>query len=294
MQIILNELEYAEQCLKLKSIDKNPYFTVSLLAKYFYHHLGYRKKKIVEELTRFMENHSTVYCASKAYWNEKIDRIASNAGKYQLYEIDGVWITRGELDTISKIGNTVIERLAFTALCLAKLLNIKNSNNNGWVSLPLKDVFALARTTGSMTDRLMKMSQLYNTGLIEMPLRNDNLNFRVTYIDENSDKILLVTDFRELGYEYMNYLRGGFIRCHDCGILTRASKNAKKKYCSNCAAEKSYYTPVEQEIKCCIDCGKEIAIKNRGHNRVRCDECQLIHRRNAVRESRRKAKMDNA
>lgn len=294
MQIILNELEYAEQCLKSNNIDQNPYFTISLLAKYYYHHMGYRKKRITELLTEFMKTRSTVYSASKSYWDEKIDKIASNAGKYPLVEIDGVWITKAEFDRIAELENKVTERLAFTLLCLAKFLNMKNANNNNWVSLPLKDIFSLARTSGNMTDKLMKMSALYDKGYIEMPMRNDNLSFRVTYFEENSDKVLFVSDFRELGYEYENYLHGGFIRCRDCGILTKNSKHAKKKYCSNCAAEKTYYTPVEYSPKFCVDCGCEIEVKRMGHNRIRCDKCQLEHRRNAVRESRRRARIENA
>ena len=44
--IILNEREYAENCLQNGIVDTKPFVTLSILAKYYYHECGYRKKKI--------------------------------------------------------------------------------------------------------------------------------------------------------------------------------------------------------------------------------------------------------
>ena len=280
MQIILNELEYAEQCLKSNNNAQNPYFTISLLAKYYYHHMGYRKKRITELLTEFMKTRSTVYSVSKSYWDEKIEKIASNAGKYPLVEIAGVWITKAELDKIAELKNKMVERLAFTLLCLAKFLNTKNANNNNWVSLPLNDIFALARTSGSMIDKLMRMSVLYDKEYIEMPLRNDNLSFRVTYIDEDSDKVLFVSDFRELGYEYLKYCGENFIKCRECGLLIRNNKAGTKRYCKNCAA----YEPINTKILVCVDCGESFVVDARASRKCRCDSCQDVKKREDTRK----------
>lgn len=35
--IVLNEKEYAEECLKNKTIDDKPFYTLSILAKYYYY-----------------------------------------------------------------------------------------------------------------------------------------------------------------------------------------------------------------------------------------------------------------
>ena len=43
--IVLNEREYAENCLQNGITNDNLYFTLSILARYYYHHLGYRKKE---------------------------------------------------------------------------------------------------------------------------------------------------------------------------------------------------------------------------------------------------------
>lgn len=230
--IVLNEKEYAEQCLKSKTIGDKPFFTLSILAKYYYHCHGYRKKKITDLLISFISECYPRYSCNRADWDAHIEKLATSAGKYTLFEIDGIWITRAELDTIEGIHNKVLERLAFTMLCLAKLGNARNSKNNGWVNYTAKDIYSMARISCSVIDRYEKLSQLNQLSLLEFPKKNDNLSSRVTYVDDDSEKVLFIYDFRELGYEYLKYKGENFIRCRECDILVRNNKCGDKKYCS--------------------------------------------------------------
>ena len=71
--------------------------------------------------------------------------------------------------------------------------------------------------------------------------KNDNLNLRVTFIDDESEAILRVGDFRELGYEYLNYIGDGkFIRCDCCKRLVRkkSKHDGVTKYCNECKYKK--------------------------------------------------------
>lgn len=278
--IILNEKEYAQECLKNKVVNDKPFSTLSILAKYYYHCLGYRKKRIMELLVEFMRKNYPRYDYNKMEWNNSIEKIAANAGKFTLYEIDGIWITQAEMETIEGIHNKVLERLAFTMLCLAKLNNIKNPKNNNWVSLDAKEVFSLARISCSVADRYQRLGQLNQLSLLEFPKKNDNLSCRVTYINENSEKLLLISDFRELGYEYLKYRGKNFIRCGECGILIRNNKSGTKKYCRACAG----YVPMETKTIVCVDCGEEFTVDARLSNKCRCASCQ----ESKVREDTRK------
>ena len=237
--IILNEKEYAEEILKNKTIDDKPFTTLSILAKYYYHSLGYRKKRIVELLTEYMDVCYPYYSVNKSSWDESIDKIAAKAGKFTLYEIDGVWITKAELITIMNIHNKVLERVAFTMLCIAKLNNIKNPNNQGWVNTDIKEIFTLARITCTVPNRYERLSSLHQLGLLEFPKKNDNLSSRVTFMNDDSEKLVFISDFRELGYEYLKISGEKFIRCRDCGILVRNNKVGNRKYCSDCAGYSS-------------------------------------------------------
>lgn len=278
--IVLNEKEYAEQCLKSKTIGDKPFFNLSILAKYYYHCHGYRKKKITDLLISFISECYPRYSCNRADWDAHIEKMAASAGKYTLFEIDGIWITRAELDTIEGIHNKVLERLAFTMLCLAKLGNARNRKNNGWVNYTAKDIYSMARISCSVIDRYEKLSQLNQLSLLEFPKKNDNLSSRVTYVDDDSEKILFIYDFRELGYEYLKYKGENFIRCHECGILIRNNKAGTKKYCHQCAA----YSPIETKEIVCVDCGNEFRVDARISNKIRCSCCQEIYRRNYQKE----------
>ena len=66
-------------------------------------------------------------------WISTIEKYAKRAEKYPLCKCRGIWITRNEITTIENLHDKVLERLAFTLLCLAKFNNFKNPQNNNWV-----------------------------------------------------------------------------------------------------------------------------------------------------------------
>jgi len=273
--IILNEREYAENCLRNGLMDSKPFNTLSILAKYYYHYLGYRKKKITSLLLNYLSKYYPRYELNELSWQTSVEKIASNAGSFELFEIPGVKVTKSEMETIIGLKNKVLERLAFTMLCLAKLNNIKNPRNNGWVNADSKEIFSYARISCKADEREIKIGKLWQKGLLEFSKRNDNLNCRVTFINDDSEEELFISDFRELGYEYLLYKGENLIRCADCGILTRGNKAGTKKYCKDCAT----YTPQGSKTVVCVDCGKEFETSSKNSKSIRCQECQnMINR----------------
>ena len=272
--IILNEKEYAEECLREMTADqKKPFRTLYILAKYYYHKCGYRKKKIVQLLTEFAEIACPQCMFPMSAFEESIDKLAKNAGKHKLHEINGVWITSKELEIIHSINNAILERLAFTMLCLAKYANLRNPKNNNWVNNNAKEIFKLARISCSVKERYINLNMLGCLNLLEFPKRLDNLSCRVTYIDNEGDGVLFISDFRELGYEYLNYLGGNFTRCCECGRLFRNNKKRDRRYCNGCIG----YIPKMTKTVECIDCGKLFKVKAKNNKTNRCPDCQNEH-----------------
>ena len=233
--IILNEKEYVNSILLTKNIEISKTYTfLSMYARYLYHDMGLRKAGINKELNKFMLENYPRY--NPVDWASSIEKYSTKAEKYALCECRGVWITENELTTIKEIGNKVLERLAFTLLCLAKFRNYRNSNNNNWVNYSNGEIYKLACINTTAFDKDLKFNQLRELGLIEYAKKVDNLNIRVLYIDDDSENKLFVTDFRKLGYEWRLYKGEKYIRCSDCGILTRKNSN-RTKYELN----KSYY-----------------------------------------------------
>ena len=281
--IILNERNYAEECLRNKDLGKKPFYSLTLIARYYYHISGFRKKKIIDLLTEFMENYYPKYKSNRYVWDSQIEKIAKNAGKTPLFEVEGVKITSAELATIENIHNKVLERLAFTLLCIAKLKILKNPSNNGWVTNDVREIFNLARISCKDAERDFKIGDLYDLGLLEYSQKITNLSVRVTYINDDSPQKLFISDFRELGYEYLAYKGENFTRCQECGILIRNNKYKNKKYCKDCAG----YTPKEFKIIKCVDCGKEIKISSQNRRQIRCEKCQYLINKEKKREWKR-------
>ena len=158
---------------------------------------------------------------------------------------------------------------------------MRNEKNNNWVMVDEYSVFSRARITGTAIAQYSCFYKLAKMDLITYSKKVDNINVRVGFIDNDSDIVLKVTDLRELGYQYLMYKGEKFIKCAECGIVTRATIH-NKKYCKSCAG---YQPIVTKTIKCC-DCGEYFEVDARIANKIRCDNCQL----NINREKKRQWK----
>lgn len=202
-----------------------------MYARYLYHEKGLRKAGILKELNSFMFENYPRY--NPVDWTESLEKYANKAGKYPLCECKGVWITENEIKTINEINDKVLERLAFTLLCLAKFRNFRNSNNNNWINYSNGEIYSMACINTTAFEKDIKYNKLKELGLIEYAKKINNLNIQVLYIDNDSKNKLFVSDFRKLGYEWRLYKGENYIRCADCSILTKR-KNGTTKYCTNC------------------------------------------------------------
>lgn len=298
--------------------SSNMFIFLRLMAKHCYFNLGYRKKRTLDYLDEFMYKNFPIYYKRGLFKDESQEECFpygySKQGYISYYEKvfnsayklaekspgicskDGFWITKSELDYIEKLNDKVLERLVFVLLCYAKLYKLRNSNANGWVySGKFKDVFKQARIVCSVVERFIHIGELEKRGYLtsyQMPERAKDsiylykqyqkrmLDCKVTFMDDGSEGVIFVDDFRELGYYYRKYKGENIITCKKCGKLTRGNKNGTKLYCRACAGiEKKY--KVSDKFCRCIDCGIVFAISNESYarKRKRCDECQKKERK---------------
>lgn len=240
MPVVLNEVKQAEHIIENGEVGNKPTSTLFLLGKYYRVKENLDKEHTFNKLNEFMKNNYKNY--NSALWEDIIEDISKKANKYPLREIDSIDITQQELDKISEINNLKYQKLLFTMLCYAKLYNLISENNNGWINADIKEIFRVARVSVKhRNDKFLYLNDLERTGLISFSSKNDNLNIRVNFVDMGNEHVLDVYDFRELGYEYLNYIENGkFIRCTECNRLVKkkSKHDYSTKYCSECAKKK--------------------------------------------------------
>lgn len=249
MSVVLNETKQAKYIIEKGEVGTKPTSTLFLLGKYYRQKENLNKEQTVNKLNEFMTTNYKNY--NPALWEEAIEDIAKKANKYPLREIDSIGIAKSELDKIAELHNIKYEKLLFTMLCYAKLYNTISEINNGWVNTDIQELYRVARVTVKYKkDKFLFLNDIEGTGLISFSNKNDNLNLKVNFIDMDSEQILEISDFRELGYEYLNYIKdGSFVICKRCNRLVRkkSKHDYSTKYCSECAKyikneqNKSYY-----------------------------------------------------
>lgn len=237
MSTVLNEVKQAEFIIKNRELGNKPSSTLFILAKYYRQKQELNKEQTFQKLDEFMQKNYKNYNSAK--WEDIMEDISKKATKYPMREIDNISITQYELDMIRTLKNIKYEKLLFTMLCYAKLHNMNSENNNGWVNTSIQELYRIARVSVKYKkDKFLILNDLEQTGLIAFSKKNDNLNLQVTFVDMDGASILSVADFRELGYEYLNYIgEENFIRCSKCGKLTKRT-GKRNKYCFKCKKEK--------------------------------------------------------
>lgn len=231
--IVLNEKACAEHALENLTLGSKPSETLGRVARYYYNE-GYKKKEIGSLLEDFILRCDPSINIVK--WQGTIDRQVNGADKYGLIEISGVEITKNEMDKIQQIEGKLLQRLMFTMLCLAKYGNAINPSNNNWVNRKDKEIFSLANISITSKRQSLMINDLWTMKYIGYSRVVDNININVKLIDNDSSTVLHISDFRNLGNQYMRYCGEKFIECQCCGKVVRQNKNVQK-YCSECAVE---------------------------------------------------------
>lgn len=234
MSIVLNEYAWAENAIREHELGKRPYETVSRVAKY-YTYEGYKKQEVRKLLDVFMR--ACDPAVSLVAWSDTLDSAAKYAAKYPLIMIDSIKITVPEMEKIDALPGKQLRRLAFTLLCVAKYLREVSPHTDYWVNTPDNEIMAMANINTSIRRQSAMYSQLKDAGLIRFSKKIDNLSVQVLFA-EDGDEAMRITDFRNLGYQYLRFHGEPYFVCENCGItwkIQNPEHNRRAKYCPECA-----------------------------------------------------------
>ena len=236
MTIVLNEHEWARDMIESRSLGAKPFETLSRVAKY-YIDKDYSKKEVRGMLDTFLLQCEPT--ASLPKWSETLDYAVARALKYDAIKIDGIEITKPEMERIDALEGKQIRRLAFTLLCLAKYWDVVNPQGDHWVNSKDSEIMRMANINTSIKRQSLMYFNLNEAGMVQFSKKVDNTNVRVCFITPG-ETAMVVTDFRNLGYQYLKYHGEPYFECQNCGITTKLNdpvKGFKQKYCKECAVE---------------------------------------------------------
>lgn len=219
-----------------RSLGKKPYETLRRVAKYYLTE-GFTKKETRELLDTFVARCEPR--ASLAKWSDTIDFALDRALKSDAVNIEYITVTKPEMARIDALGGKQLQRLAFTLLCLSKYWDAVNAHGDHWVNSADSDIVRMANVNTSVRRQSAMYHTLREAGMIQFSKRVDNTNVRVCFI-EDGEEALRVSDFRNLGYQYLMSKGEPYFVCANCGLVTRYSnpiKGRKQKYCKACAYE---------------------------------------------------------
>lgn len=236
MTIVLNEHEWAKNMINSHSLGNKPYETFCRIAKYYFDK-DYSKKEVRRLLDSFLMQCEPA--ASLPKWAAMLDYAVARASKYNAVIMDCIEITEGEMKLIDSLKGTQLRRLAFTLLCLSKYWNVVNPGKDSWVNSKDCEIMRMANINTSVKRQSLMYHQLNELGMIQFSKKVDNTNVKVTFAEPGA-VILRITDFRNLGYQYLKFKGEPYFECQNCGLtVKKKSKGAGRpqKYCDSCAVE---------------------------------------------------------
>lgn len=249
MNIVLNEEEWAKEMIRNRSLGKKPVETLRRIARYYIDN-NYSIGAVHKLLENFI-----LQCdpsASIPKWSQSIDYAVSRAAKTPALKVDYISVSRSELDVINRLNGKQIKRLAFTLLCLAKYWDAVTNSTGHWVNNKDSEIMHMANINTSIKRQSIMYRMLNEQGLIHFSKKIDNTNVCVDFIG-GTDARLCITDYRNLGYQYMKYCGEPFFECQNCGITTKHNNpqcGRKQIYCKECAVEVAIRQRVNSVMRC--------------------------------------------
>lgn len=236
MSIVMNENEWARDMILRRDLGKNSFETLTRVARY-YLESGFDKREVRKLLDAFV-----IQCdpeASLPLYSGMLDDALKRAMKRPSINVETIPVTEKELEAIATSDQRQSRRLAFTLLVLAKYLDQFKPNNDHWVGIKDSDIMKMANISTSIKRQSSMYNHLNKLGLVQFSKQVDNISTRVTFVDDG-EPVLLITDLRNLGYQYLKYCgEDQYFVCENCGITEkrRTVHGRAQKYCIDCATK---------------------------------------------------------
>lgn len=243
---ILNEKEYIRDVLVsgIKPDNISNGYLITLIAKYYFD-----KKQnpdiLIDIVKQKMLDFDIDGYQEYRYAN-KIKKTCLN-----LYDLDSdkffreleyIPIYKKELEVVESLPNDRQKKFMFTLFAVARYMD-----SDGWINKKdlkgLSEVFKLSNVTLSSDKKNELLHELYSNGYIHFGKKVNNLNIKVDLGNTDDDIAYKVTQFENIGNQYIGNFKKGYKQCVNpgCGRKIKVT-GTNDKYCKYCAKEKRLET----------------------------------------------------
>lgn len=216
--------------------------TIYRRARYNYFIKNLTDKKNFNEIVKFVIENNTVGLTDFDIY-EFVNKAITSAKKVGLKQVDHIYITKPELDFISRLDDIKLEKVAFVLLALAKYHNEVSGDEDDKVYIKLSEVKKMARINMNKVDFEYFYANLYDKGVLKRDTSPISTMQVVNFVSHNPDDDIVFElkeiDYLELAYIYLSWKNDskGYTRCQKCNRIMRQSKTRPRKYCEDCAKE---------------------------------------------------------
>jgi hypothetical protein len=241
------------------------YFITLIAKNYYADNMNYEKlsnivKQILLEfnLMNYQEYkyHNKIVLICKNIINGNIEKDFKKYDYIPIYE--------NELNIINSLKTDRHKKIMFTFFAIARYMD-----SDGWInkktSKGISEVFKLANVSLTTEKRDALLHELYVEGYITFGKKVDNLNIRVK-LDDTGNIVYKVTDFNNLGNQYIGNFKNGYKQCKCCGkkYKIKSEMDHSSKYCDECAKE--------------IEASNAILRKRKQREKKKCHESNILEK----------------
>lgn len=219
-----NEKDLAIYILNNGFTSNKKFYELSVVARHLFSE-GVDKADIKQLLITFCERYFENFNYVK---NQKmIDSIIKNVSKYSLRQIGTIEITDREMELINSAYGFDDKKMLFTLLCLLKV-NLKSGGTN-FINESIGNLRKICHIT-SNKKIMQHIKNLSDDGLIRVCI---NGAIECLFEPIGGKTIVKLNDIDNAGLYYINYKRGGYKECKECGKMFKMVSN-RNTYCESC------------------------------------------------------------
>lgn len=243
MKFILDELAYALELIENQTIGKSEKISIRILLKY-YRSLGLVKEQAIQDVLSFMA--SCVPHFRKTDWDDLVEHYAKQiyeAETCELVCVKQVEIMKSEWDLLMSVEDEKKRRVLYCLLVYKKVQNAMTRQYNDWFYGNLSEIFKMAKITGryaTVHAQCLTVYDLKEAGYLSLAKSIKSLNLKLNYIahepTEEDPVAFVVSNFKDVLYEYYQQSGVRVVRCHLCQKSVKLKKNERvtRKYCPSC------------------------------------------------------------